>query len=170
VHLTNLTLLGKRMVSKDKLCFFTASDRVSLGARVTLRIARGSGPGELPTAAAAAAIRACKIGAVVASVQGVLSTQWSRQDGAAVLSCDIIEVDRDGSGDGPAGVALTEGVPTLLFDLNYANEMTADEFSGLCRQLRLCYSANRRSAHAFRICLAGAGILPPQGAEAEAER
>ena len=27
VRLTNLTLLDKRMVSKDKLCFFTVSDR-----------------------------------------------------------------------------------------------------------------------------------------------
>ena len=39
--------------------------------------------------------------------------------------------------------------------------MTDAEFEGLCRQLRLSYSANRRSAHAFQVCLAGAGLLPP---------
>ena len=30
--------------------------------------------------------------------------------------------------------------------------------AGLCRQLRLSYSANRRSVHAFRVCLAGPGL------------
>ena len=41
-------------------------------------------------------------------------------------------------------------------------------FEGLCRQLRLSYSTNRRSAHAFRVCFAGAGLAPPPGKSYEA--
>jgi hypothetical protein len=43
VRLESVTILTKRKVSKDRLCFCTVSDRVSAGARLALRLGAGTG-------------------------------------------------------------------------------------------------------------------------------
>jgi hypothetical protein len=181
VRLERVNVLERRKVSRDKLCFYVVSDRFSSGARLGLRMSasRGEhGPGELDASTAAAAIRGSLVGTVIDAIEGVL--RFDPADGTFVLSCDCVEPysSHDPAADSSEGGA-EKGLrlgrnptpperdweqPTLLFDLNYAEEMTADEFTGLCRQLRLSYSANRRSAHAFRISMAGTGMSPPVSA------
>ena len=160
VRLAGLTVLDKRKVSKDALCFCTVSDRASAGARVGLRLGRGHGPGDLAPAGAAAAIRGCRAGVVIAAIEGLLVRDESgRNAGRLLVSCERVELVTASTIGGAA--AGQQQQPTLLFDLNYCEEMDHAEFEGLCRQLRLSYSTNRRSAHAFQICLAGSGLAPP---------
>lgn len=186
VRLEGVTVLDKRKVSRDRLCFCTVSDRTSAGARLQLRLGAGSGLGDLqPPAAAALAIRGCRVGTVVGAVEGVLGRGWAGSNGGLMLSCErVMFYDSDGqlpaSSSGQASTRSGGGAeagwtgrsvltqPTLLFDLNYADQMTGGEFEGLCRQLRLSVSANRRSAHAFRMCFAGKGLSPPPGQSYEA--
>jgi hypothetical protein len=153
-----------------KLCLLTVSDPASAGAELTLRIAAAcnvgsriqeeqidapaAAPGELAPAAAASAIGGCFVGAQIGPVEGLLGHS---REGIPVLSCDFVCLGTGAHADG----GFSDARPTLIFDLNYAAEMTDGEFDGLCRQLRLCYTANRRSAHAFRIVLAGLGLSPP---------
>ena len=62
---------------------------------------------------------------MVRAVEGMLSSKWSH-GGEPVLSCDLVELYGD---DGTAPRGLGEQ-PTMIFDLNYAADMTPAEFQG----------------------------------------
>jgi len=153
VRLRDLTVRRRRRRAKDKLCFYIVSDRAS-GSECSaeLRIKAGSEHGEMaPPSAAAAAIRGIVVGSVISLAEGVFSGQWSAEGAGRTLSCTHVELAGAGGGE--------EGAPVLLFDLNYWELMDELERSAIRRQLRLSYAFNRRSAHAFRVCLGGAGLL-----------
>jgi len=50
---------------------------------------------------------------------------------------------------------LPSSNPTILFDINYSNEMNPLEAKSLSRQLTTCYASNRRSPHPFSLVFSG---------------
>ena len=163
VRLHGLTVRRVRQRAKDKLCFYMVSDRASGSAvAVELRVYAGhsEADGEMAPAAAAAAIRTIALGSVLREVEGVFRGRWSADGAGRTLSCTRVEVATDAEAAADA--------PTLLFDLNYWDSMDRVERSAIRRQLRLSYAFNRRSAHAFKVCFGGAGLLRPAAGPAAA--
>jgi tRNA (guanine9-N1)-methyltransferase len=53
----------------------------------------------------------------------------------------------------------TDGAnPTLLFDINYADQMNDLETRSLVRQLQFCYASNRRAPSPFNVTFCGANL------------